>query len=59
MLVKLNRQPLPSDTQGIEELMKDLELKSRAPYSGYEYGYYTATSSLLQVAVDVICPGVC
>jgi len=54
-LVKLVRTPLPVDD--LPALVGTLQLASRAPYSGAEYGYFTAQSQEHgQLAVDVVAP---
>ena len=64
-LVKLQRAPLPHDERGVREMLERIRLRSRAPYSGAEYGYYvgelapstSASSGGEDVECDVLYPG--
>ena len=52
-LVKLNRAPLPSSTDAVRALLREVtSMRTRMPYSGGEYGYYVSRD----VEIEVIAP---
>ena len=60
MVLKVRATPLPSDVGGAEALIRGMRLAPRMPYSGTEYGYYTARvggdgDAPPPLAVDVVC----
>ena len=52
VLVKIVRQPLPTDADALLPFLQSLQLAPRMPYSGAEYGYYASEG----VSVDVVSP---
>ena len=54
-VVKVTRPPLPTDD--VQQLLCDVALAARAPYSGMEYGYHVGSSPTYgKLSVDVLCP---
>ncbi len=57
VLLKLTRAPIPTDN--LQSLCAGVSLVQRMPYSGAEYGYYSAAldvSVAPALSVDVIAP---
>lgn len=64
-LVKISRAALPSTLEGVGRLFARTRLRTRAPYSGAEYGYFHGTFDAVEseeayeaeANVDVLYPG--